>query len=398
MRKKVRLASYSFHRLAKNTLGRYLKKRYRVSINDEEVKELKPPYLILPNHVNNWDPFMVSVFMDNPIHWVASDEQFRNPIKASLLRNLAGAIPKTKNKSDMDTVRTILKIKKMNGVVGIFPEGARSWQGKTRPLVYSTAKLAKSLKIPVVTVLIKGGYMSKPRWALKTRIGKMQIDYKIALMPEEIKRLSVEEIHENLTESLEYDEYQDKCLDMIPFKGKRLAEYIEKYLFVCPKCDAVASLESMDDIAYCRECDYSVRYNEYGYFEKLKDQIYFKHPGKWDQWQLLRVREMLKAVEGKKNKGNLVEDDKVKLFTGQRMKALVKKDVGNIILNNDGIFFEGYSSEIIKFDAEKIVGINVVLNREFEFYYEDVLYRFKFNSPRVSPYKWVEFIKAMKEH
>ncbi len=395
MGKKVRLASYSFHRLAKVTLGKYLKKRYQISINNEDVKGLKPPYLILPNHVNNWDPFMVSVFMDNPIHWVASDEQFRNPIKACLLRNLAGAIPKTKNKSDMDTVRTILKIKKMNGVIGVFPEGARCWQGATRPLVYSTAKLAKSLKVPVVTVLIKGGYMSKPRWASSTRIGKMEIDYKIALTPEETKKLSIEEIYNELTEKLEYDEYQEKNISKIPFKGKRLAEYLEKYLFICPECKKIACLESKNDVFYCKECGYSVKYNEYGFFEKKNGELYFQYPGKWDQWQLSYFKDVFEKIKEKNKKDNIIEDKDVRLFVGERMKPLIKKEHGNFIINKDGVEFIGNSGDVISFKVNRILGINVVLNREFEFYYEEVLYRFKFNSPRVSPYKWVECIKAM---
>jgi len=55
--------------------------------------------------------------------------------------------------SDFETVKTIIRLKER--VIGIFPEGARTWDGCPLPIIKSTSKLIKLLKIPVVTVIVK---------------------------------------------------------------------------------------------------------------------------------------------------------------------------------------------------------------------------------------------------
>jgi 1-acyl-sn-glycerol-3-phosphate acyltransferase len=62
--------------------------------NLKAVYSTRGPFLILPNHTNQWDPFLVSFPILRPIRWVASDAAFRDAFKTVLL--LGGAIPKVK--------------------------------------------------------------------------------------------------------------------------------------------------------------------------------------------------------------------------------------------------------------------------------------------------------------
>ena len=157
----------------------YIERRSNVIIERNDTLGMEPPYLVLSNHVTNWDPLYINCYVNEPICFVAAAPLFRNPLLKRVL-DYTGAISKTKFKNDTSTVRSMLKAKKHRRVIGIFPEGNRTWDGRTEPLVYSTAKLVKLLDIPVVIVTIRGGYLSHPRWADKHRKGVLDaIDRKL---------------------------------------------------------------------------------------------------------------------------------------------------------------------------------------------------------------------------
>ena len=68
------IRAYSlFIRCLRLFLGAYLKLRFNMKTeNHGLVARLRPPYVVLPNHVGYWDPFMVSIFVPQAIHWVAA--------------------------------------------------------------------------------------------------------------------------------------------------------------------------------------------------------------------------------------------------------------------------------------------------------------------------------------
>ncbi|MFW5836345.1 MAG: lysophospholipid acyltransferase family protein, partial [bacterium] len=132
-RRKIR-GSKTMNRFLRLTLGPWLARRYRVRTeNLELVKRLRPPYLVLANHMCVWDPFFVNNFVPEVIHYVVSDANFRSKLVEFGL-GLVGSIPKTKVMSDLETVKNIMKVKEAGGIVGIFPEGQNTWDGHTMPM------------------------------------------------------------------------------------------------------------------------------------------------------------------------------------------------------------------------------------------------------------------------
>lgn len=81
---------------------------------------------------------------------------------------------------------------------------------------------------------------------------------------------------------------------MIPFVGKRLAERLERVLFLCPNCGGIGRLSSKDDTLTCQDCGETVRYNQYGYFEKENGEPRFKSVLEWNQWQLKELENMVR--------------------------------------------------------------------------------------------------------
>jgi 1-acyl-sn-glycerol-3-phosphate acyltransferase len=115
---------------------RFLRRRYRLeAVGAEHVRDLKPPFIVVANHVNFWDPFWINAFISTPIQFVASDNLFRTTLLGFAMR-LLGSIPKTKLMNDAQTIGHIFRVLEAGGVVGIFPEGTRSYDG--RPSQFST--------------------------------------------------------------------------------------------------------------------------------------------------------------------------------------------------------------------------------------------------------------------
>jgi len=376
-----------FNKLLKSTFGLYLKKRFNVNIYNNKILGIKPPYLVIGNHVGAWDPFLMSMGIADPIYFVISDAHFRNFWLRQVLK-LVGGIPKSKHLADSGTIRAILSIIKRKGVIGLYPEGARNWDLKNVPVFYSTAKLIKSLKIPVISTVMQGAGLTRPRWARSSRTGIINMNYDILLRPEEINDMDVDSIYRKVVDGIHFNEYEWQKKNMIPFRGKNLAEYLDLFLVVCPRCKSICSLYSHGDHFTCRECNYSVRYDEYGFFT-TEHEKFFDSTQAWSEWQNAYLYELFSKDEYVTGKIPLFTDTKTKLFTGKRRGKLRKYNwLGKVELYFDRFDFIPEKGNRYSFPLDEISGMNVQNNNKFEFYYNNTLYRFKFTTQHKSVYKY----------
>ena len=378
-----------FNTVLRHIVGPTLKWLFHIEYQNRElVNTLKPPYVVLPNHGCVLDPFMVNSYLPAPIHYVVSDSNFRSKLVDFGL-SLVGSIPKTKALSDLETVKNIVKIKAHNGIIGIFPEGQSTWDGSTLPLFYSTAKLLKSLKVPVVTVNVKGAFLSLPRWARGIRRGKVTITFSLGFTPEQLKAMSVEEIFEGMKEQLSRNEFDVQRSRMVRFLGKNKANYLEIVLFVCPNCHSMNTLHSQGDYLTCTSCGYRVKYNSFGFFEPLNGSRHFEDLRQWNLWQTEYLEKLIDSRIAETSPEPLFSDDNAKLFTGYKSLPLEKYGTGRITLYTDRIEFTAAdgSADLI-FPHARIEGINVQNSEHLEFYLADTLYRLTLKSRRGNTYKW----------
>lgn len=376
-----------FNALLRATFGRYLKKRFHVNINNEQIKGLKPPYLIISNHVGAWDPFLLSMGVPDPIYFVISDAHFRHFWLKQVLK-LVGGIPKSKQIADSGTIRAILSVIKSKGVVGLYPEGARNWDLKNIPVSYPTAKLIKNLKVPVVSTVMEGAGLTKPRWARSSRSGCINLNYTLLLTPEQIVEMSTDEIYQKVVEGIRLNEYDWQEKNRMPFRGKNLAEYLDMFLVVCPRCKSLCSLFSHGNTLSCTHCGYAVEYDEYGYFS-TDAEPFFLNPQTWSEWQTSWLYELFSNSEYTSGEKALFSDVKTKLFTGKRRGRLRQYNwLGKVELFFDRIVFTPEKGKDYVFPIDQITGVNVQNNNKFEFYYNSNLYRFKFTTQHKSIYKY----------
>jgi 1-acyl-sn-glycerol-3-phosphate acyltransferase len=384
--RKIR-ASKHVHWFIRASLGSYLRWLFRtVPENDELVKTLEPPYLIMGNHGCVWDPFLLNAHVPAPIHYVVSDSNFRSRL-VSFGLSLVGSIPKTKALSDFETVKNIVKIKHRKGIIGIFPEGQSSWDGHSLPMYYSTAKLVKSLKVPVVIVEIKGAFLSLPRWGRSIRRGRVHIEYKLGFRPEDLKDMTVPQVYERLVNLLSHDDFDYQRTAMIRFGGSRRAEYAEAVLFTCPRCEARHTLKSSGNLLRCTGCGYTVRYNAFGFFEAAAGTLRFETVRDWNMWQ---IRQFQAYLDNDETATPLMREEEIILYRGFKTTPLRRIDRGTLELHREEIRFTGRrTATSLAFPIRLIEGANIQNGEPLEFYFQGDMYRIRIPSPRGNTYKWL---------
>lgn len=365
----------------------YLKRRSKIVIERNDTIGLEPPYIILSNHVTNWDPLYLNLFVKEPISFVAGDSLFRNPLLKRVL-DYTGAIPKTKFKSDTRTIRSMLKAKKHKRVIGLFPEGNRNWDGNTEPLTPATAKLLKMLDVPVIIATISGGHLSHPRWAVHHRKGLISLSFVKKWDRGAFTNQTPETIHQMLTEALTHDEMQWQAEKQIPYNGANLAHYLERYLFVCPHCKELGHLESNDQLLHCKNCEYTVRYTPFGFFEEVKQPLGFSTPSAWNKWQL----EWLEARMSESTFTFSLKDH-VKLFSANPDQPFSFVCQGNLNWTDGGMSLVSDEGTSYSFRFEDLEGVNIHLHHHLEFFTDNRQYQIEFYQPRTSAYKWLQAIK-----
>lgn len=258
------------------------------------VGQISPPYIVVANHSNAWDQFLVSLPFGpgGHMYFLASEHIFRNARIASLINWLAAPISRTKGGSDASAVMSMLRWLKNGVSVCLFPEGENTFNGRTGPMHPSTAKLLKKAGVPVVTFRITGGHLSLPRWAHSRRRGIMEGTVAGIYRPEQLRDMSTDEINELLEHDLRVDAFASQKDDPVAYKGRRLAEGLEQFLYLCPVCGAVDSFKSSGSSFTCSRCGLSVTYDVYGSFD---EKAPFRDPASWDDWQERRLDELCAA-------------------------------------------------------------------------------------------------------
>ncbi len=116
------------------------------------------PLLVVANHTSNADPPLVGAWLlprlGRPVQFMAKQQLFV-PLLRPLLRHF-GAIVVKAGGSDVEAYRDALTVLRGGGVVGIFPEGTRSADGRLGEPRAGVALIAVRAGVPIVPVGISG--------------------------------------------------------------------------------------------------------------------------------------------------------------------------------------------------------------------------------------------------
>lgn len=112
--------------------------------------------IIAANHISLWDPPLVGAAIpDRRIHFMAKEELFSNKIFGWIISRL-GAFPVKRGAADRTAIRTAITLLETGNILGIFPEGTRSKNGKLGQPEPGLALLAVKAGVPVIPTAIIG--------------------------------------------------------------------------------------------------------------------------------------------------------------------------------------------------------------------------------------------------
>ncbi|HPB16998.1 MAG TPA: lysophospholipid acyltransferase family protein [Clostridia bacterium] len=243
------------------------------------------PFIVLANHNSDGDQFMVGMAIKGHMFFVASEHIVRSGFGGKLVKLLANPIIRKKGAEAKSTIDEIQRRLKEGTNVCMFVEGNRSFNGQTGWISPANGALVKNSNASLITFRLDGGYFRTPRWAEYKRKGP-EFGYVVnEYSQEKLKSMSEDEITKAIRNDLYANAFDWQKKNKHRYKGKNLAEYLETVLFICPKCKAIDTLKSKNDIFSC-SCGFSVRINDYCCFEPLSDDTCnFEHVYDWDRWQ-----------------------------------------------------------------------------------------------------------------
>ena len=321
--------AFAFFRFVMRPFVR-LKFRYRY----DSLKKIKGPYLLLANHNMEMDPILVGIAAGRQLFFVASEHIARKGFGTWFLMRYFHPILHRKGKDGARSVMNILKTLRSGSGVALFPEGNRSFDGVTCPIPEATGKMAKHAGVPVVTYRLEGGYLTQPRFSTSLRKGRVTGHLVHVYEPEELRKMSDEEVNAAIAADLREDAYETQERERIAYKGRRLAYGIESTLYRCPECGAFGTLTSDKKTVRC-SCGYEAEYDVYGYLGGTRTMRDMNA----SQREALRER-MRQAADGEE----LLRDAVTVRRIGEDHAVLWERQ-GTICADRRGVYITGESNE-----------------------------------------------------
>lgn len=135
---------------------------YRVKIVGQERVPREGPVLLVANHGSFIDPPLVGGTLQvRDTNFLARRSLFKGPL-GWLIRRL-NSIPLEDNAGDVKAIRQVLERLAEGEPVLIFPEGARTFDGRLQPFRDGAKLIIRRAKCPVVPIAIEGAFDTWPR-------------------------------------------------------------------------------------------------------------------------------------------------------------------------------------------------------------------------------------------
>jgi 1-acyl-sn-glycerol-3-phosphate acyltransferase len=305
MQVKGKARHHFVYKVLRKLLKPLVKSKLRLEAREETIGR---QFLLLSNHNTNWDPLIAAASIRDHMYFVASEHIFSWGFSSRIIEYLASPIPIFKGAQASGTVLEILERMKAGHSIAIFAEGDRSFSGRTERIEPVIGKLARNSNVALVTYRIEGGYFTSPRWSDTYRKGRMKAGIVKVYEPETLKAMTASEVNEAIKNDLYEDAYERQRCDKVEYKGKRLAEHLERLLFLCPKCKITGDLVSREDTIKC-SCGLMASIDSSGSLHG-KD-LPFDTVTDWDMWQ----REETRKLSEEKVTGRIFSDGPVDLYT-----------------------------------------------------------------------------------
>ena len=257
---------------------------------------LKPPYMILSNHMSFVDFELVAE--GTYPHRVNNVVNIDGYYMRAWLMEWIGAICTRKYTMDLHLIKSIRKVLERGDVLCMYPEARYSPAGITSYIPDSVGMLVKKSRVPVVISLHRGNYLHSPFWDFRRkRKVPMHTTLEKILTPEQIDSLSVEEINDKIRKALTYNEYEYQKENGILITEPFRAEGLHKILYQCPHCKTESKMSSEGAEIFCTECGKRWTLGEDGSLTALNGETEFSSIPEWFLWEREQVEAQVAGGE-----------------------------------------------------------------------------------------------------
>ncbi len=269
--------------------------------NEKDMDKLKKdePCLILMNHSSFIDLKIASkVLYPRAYNIVSTSDGLVG--RNWLMRN-AGCIPTAKFVTDLGLVRDMIyTVKKLKSSILMYPEASYSFDGTSTTLPDSLGECVKALKIPLIIIRTYGAFARDPLYNnLQLRKVKVSADVEYVLSPEEIKKMSSDEINTVIRDRFSFDNFRWQQENKIRITEKFRADHLNRVLYKCPNCLTEGKTEGKGIHLTCRSCGKKYELTEYGFMKAVDGKTEFEHIPDWYEWERNCVKQELLSGEYK---------------------------------------------------------------------------------------------------
>ncbi|MBQ6292923.1 MAG: VTT domain-containing protein [Lachnospiraceae bacterium] len=354
-------------------------KKSRLTIDDEILKGVETPYVVLFNHESPEDFYYASqiAYPKNP-SLLANEYYMNKPLLGSAMKK-AGVLSKKLFTRDSGTVMGILRTLRKGYPVMIFPEGRLSPDGRTNPIAESGAGLYKLLKTTLVLVNIEGAYYSHPKWRKRRYPSDVRLTVKRVLTPAELKEMPEAELEKVISDAL-YSNAADHMDTLYPQTDK--AKGLEMLLYRCADCGALYQMEGVGNELVCHACGARHTLDEHYHFTSGPESI----PAYYDAIKALEAPDL--------DRVDLHSSVRTKIFGKDR--GPIRRENGECWLDNRSFRYRS-GEKFFEIPVAELPALAYSCGEEFELYIDGELHYFYPTADRAQCARWGLLVDMMAE-
>lgn len=327
-----------------------------------KVKRYRPKhksFIVISNHSDALDPIYILCSLKKYVRFVMGDHVIFNPVVKFFLKTMCGWIVKGRDNHPSVLTEEMMASAKEGVPLGLYAEGTITPNGETGFFSPRTGQLVKDLGVALITYRVKGGFFHTPRWGTGLRKGRIHAGVVHEYSAEELAGMTAEEINAIIKRDIYVNAFEEQRKRLRYYKGKNLAEHIERILYVCPHCKQVGALHSKGNFLAC-DCGYKVEFGQDGFFHECEKALVFDSVLDWDKWQKgIWKDKVLNTPDGEL----IFEEKEQPVYTLVNRKKVELSDNAILRLYRDRFEIILNESETITFPIEKL---KLVLNVSIE--------------------------------
>lgn len=303
-----------------------------------------------------------------------------------------GVISKFLYQPDFMCIKHMMSVLKRDGALVLFPEGIQSTSGSTHPINPATCKFLKKSRANVVVCRSEGAYLATNRYSSDKKKGKIDFYYDMLFTPDDLARMSEDEIYQKLMAAFRYNEMETNKTKRVKFVGKRPnIDGLTKIIYKCPNCGKEGDLRVLGANMACQNCGYEVTMNEYYDLLPVRGRLIFDDIDKWYKWQRKEVRREVLENEG----FSMAFDGRLCVFKTDKLRKFPKNmqtvSIGSVAINKRRLWFYGTidgKRRDFSFEMRGVYSLTFSTKGFLEFYYGDEYYRIFPDKKGESLIKW----------